>query len=449
MRTLNESLRDPAPTPRRRVPWKKIAGALVFTLALLVLALELASHRADAVLAKRRAAPDYRPPFEVEKFDLWDKLAFVTLEYGSPKRGFEQTGARTQAHPYLGYAPIPNYRTAPEATQQASHNSLGFRGKETTWEKPPGVYRIVTTGGSSVYGQSESSDAAVWSQKLEEMLQAERPGFRVEVVNLGVMGWSTHEMLINLALRGLDLAPDLVIVYEAINDMRCALYTPGGPVQHDNTQWRQAWTSDRPSAMENLASKSRTYLVLRRWFTDYTTKRVDLGYYAITNYDPNWPKTFDPYLHAPNPVPQLGFANTRRNLTGIVALCRARGTQVMFATQALPRWHLDGRLSAGEQKSGFDHVIEIQRALSRELSVPMCESGAAVEAACEAEVRAKIEEAAAANPSRPRAEIEAEWRAPGRRDLLFFQEVHPNDRGSELVARTIADYLLASPLLPR
>ncbi len=443
MRTLNESLS--APPPGRRVPWKKILGVAVVTLVVLELTVELASHWADHVLERRASAPGYRAPEKAADFDLWDRLAYGTLEYGSPKRAREQAGARSEPHPYLGYALIPNYRTPPGATQQVSHNSLGFRGKETTWEKPAGVYRIVTTGGSSVYGQSESGDAAVWSQKLEEMVQAQRPGFRVEVVNLGVSGWSSHEMLINLALRGLDLAPDLVIVYEAINDMRCALYTEGGPVQHDNTHWRSAWPIDRPSALEGVLAKSRAYLVARRWMTNYTSARVDLGFYAIKNYR----QDIDLYSHEPDPVPQLGFANTRRNLTGIVALCRARGAKVLFATQALPRWHLDHEKSRGEQLAGFEHVLAIQHDLARDLDVPLVESGAIVEAACEAELRAKIEEAVAAQPGRPRAEIEAEWKARGRRDLLFFQEVHPNDRGSELIARTIADYLLASPLLPR
>ena len=182
MRTLNESLS--APPPGRRVPWKKILGVAVVTLVVLELSVELASHWDDHVLERRASAPGYRAPEKAADFDLWDRLAYGTLEYGSPKRAREQAGARSEPHPYLGYALIPNYRTPPGATQQVSHNSLGFRGKETTWEKPAGVYRIVTTGGSSVYGQSESGDAAVWSQKLEEMVQAQRPGFRVEVVNL-------------------------------------------------------------------------------------------------------------------------------------------------------------------------------------------------------------------------------------------------------------------------
>lgn len=442
-----------ANTPARRPVWKKILGVSILTLVTLAIVVELASRYADKVLANRAAEPGYKAPSGVPgddtpPFDLWDRLAYGTLEYGSPKRALEQSGARSEPHPYLGYALVPNYSSAPGAKQQVTHNSLGFRGKETTWAKPAGTFRIVTTGGSSVYGQSESSDAAVWSQQLEDMLQAARPGYTVEVVNLGVSGWSTHEMLINLELRGLDLAPDLVIVYEAINDMRCALYTPGGPVQHDNTQWRNPWPIDRPSAIEQFAAQSRIYLLGRRWFTNYTTERVDLGFYAIKNYQVDFGE-LDPYLHAPEPVPQLGFANTRRNLRNIVAVCRAHGANVLFATQAFPRWHLAGAKSASEQNAGFEHVLQLQRDIAVDMDVAVVESGAIVEAALEAEVQAKIAELMAAQPDRARAEIEAEWRARGRRDLLFYQEVHPNDRGSELVARTIADYLLASPLIPR
>lgn len=463
MRTLSESLTDPAPRPRRRVtwkkiwpavrhaPWKKIALACCFTVAAAIVAIEVLSRVADGVIEKRAAQPGYKPPEKVADFGLWDRFARLTLEYGSPKRGLEQTGSRSYAHPYLGYALTPGYASRPGATHpdgvplQVSHNSLGFRGKETTWEKPAGVYRIVTTGGSSVYGQSESSDAAVWSQRLEEMLQVEHPGYRVEVVNLGVSGWSTHEMMINLALRGLDLAPDLVILYEAINDMRCALYTQGGPVQHDNTHWRAPWPVDRPSWLENVLAKSRTYQFTRRWTTDYVARRVDLGFFGMKNYR----QDIDLYQHDPNPVPQLGFANTRRNLIEIVALCRARNAQVLIATQAMPRWHFDRHVSHGEQKSGFEHVLAIQREIATQLNVPLVDSGAIVEAACEAEVRARVDADVAAAPDRPRDEIEREWRRVGRRDLLFYQEVHPNDRGSELVARTIADYLLSSPLMPR
>lgn len=436
----------PAPPRTRGLP-KKLCLALAITAAALLLALELLSRAADRVLAGRVGKEGYKAPELQRDFDFWDHLAYATLEYGSPKRFHEQSGARQRAHPYLGYALVPGYRTPQRARRQASHNALGFRGKETSVEKPSGTFRILITGGSSVYGQSESSDAAVWSQRLEDFVGEALPARRFEVLNMGAPGWSTHEAMINLALRGLDFAPDLVIVYEAINDMRCALYNKGGPVERDNTHWRAPWPIDRPSPIEKLLEKSRSYLFARRWLTDYTAARADLGFYAIKNYQPRFES--DPFLHAPEPLPELGFENMRRNLVQIAALVRARGAEVVFATQALPRWHLHPARSAADQRAGFERCLAIVRDTARALAVPLCEVDGPVVAACEAEVLERIAESVAREPGRPREEIEAEWRRPGREDLLFYQEVHPNDRGSELVARTVADWLLGSGLLAR
>jgi lysophospholipase L1-like esterase len=424
-----------AALPRRRPVLRKVGCGLALGLLAAVLALELLSRVADGVVARRAADPAWRPAEEPR--GLWESLCRLTLEYGSVKRGLEQSRARSQPHPYLGYALVPGFRSPDGATQQVSHNALGFRGRETSWQKPPGTYRILTTGGSSVYGQSESSDAAVWSQVLEDRLRQRHPERALEVVNLGVPGWSSFEILINLELRGLELEPDLVIVYEAINDMRCALYKRGGPVTSDNLQWRQAWPVDRPSALEGMLAASRSYLVWRRYFTGYVARRADLGFYAITNYDPREPDLYWDY--ADGPAPEQGFENYRRNLELLVAACRARGARVLFATQALPRWHLEHADSRAEQLDAFERVLATQREVAARLGVPLCESGARVEAALEAEVRARIEAAVQAEPGRPRAQIEAEWRRPGRRDLLFFQEVHPNDAGSALVADAVAE----------
>ncbi len=439
------------PPPARRSPLRKVGCALLATLAILLIALEVSSRVADGVLERRARTAGYVAPEEPAQFDLWDRLAYLTLEYGSPKRGLEQGSPRMGPHPYLGYALVPGWSTPPDAPKQAAHNSLGFRGKETTWEKPPGVFRIVTTGGSSVYGQSESGDAAIWSQILEERLNAAGLGRRIEVVNLGASGWTSTEMLINLGIRGLDLQPDLVIVYEAINDMRAALYTLGGEVQHDNTHWRATWPVDRPSRLERLLGKSRTYLLWRRYATPYAIERVDLGFYAMTNYK----RYLDDrehvrlYLHAPAAPPDLGFEIYRRNLEQMVAISRARGARILFATQALPRWHLAGAPDEADQLAGFERIKAIQREVAARLDVPVCDSAAVVERELEAEVQARIAAEAAANPARPREEIVADLRRPRRADLLFFGEVHPNDNGSELIARTIAQCLLDSKLLPR
>ncbi len=116
-------------------------------------------------------------------------------------------------HPYLVVAPIPG-RHIEQNGIQISHNHLGFRGPETTLHKPPGRIRIVTLGGSSTYCV-KISDQDTWPVLLQQQLG---PG--VDVVNLGVPGYSTAEHVIQTALCLSDLQPDIVICYAGWNDVQ-------------------------------------------------------------------------------------------------------------------------------------------------------------------------------------------------------------------------------------
>jgi len=447
---LDIDLARPYRVPSSR--FRKVAivlGILLGILVLGVLLLEVASRMADGVVERRKADPAYDPkPHEPggKARDWADALALDTLDPAA----LRLQDLRTLPHPYLGYALKPSWSTPAGASQQCSHNSLGFRGKETTWAKPAGVFRIVTSGGSSVYGQSETRDAAVWSQKLEEFLNEAGLGFRVEVINGGAPGYSSFESLIHFQLRLLDCAPDLLLHYEAINDVRTALYTRGGDVAHDNTHWRTAWPVDRPSALERALEKYRAYLVWRCYATDYVRLRSDLGYWAIRNYD----QTGDPY--DPEPVPDLGFATYRRNLVDLIAAARAHGVKVLLVTQPLARYHLDGAPSQGKQLAGIDRVQGIEREVGRELGVPVYELAREMDVLVQEELDREVARQKGLDPAT--SDDLALRRAKGTlhpsplpkvplENVLFRHDVHPYDHGSAVIARKIADYLLASDLL--
>ncbi len=319
---------------------------------------------------------------------------------------------RVQPHPYLAYAVRPGFRQDNRAKggDQVSHNSLGFRGPETTWEKPEGVYRIVCLGGSSTYGFGPSSDATNWPARLEVHLNAAAPPRRVEVINGACQGYSTFESLINLSLRLLDFEPDLVITYHAINDMRCALWREA---RNDNTNWRANWPVERPSAIDRLLASSTTYRLLRWLDLDWRRGRSgDIGWYVIVgNQTEEWALT---------PAAEIGFAAIRRNLEEITALARFRGAQVLFGLEAM-RWSdlpLKHPATAEEQRIGLERVLTITREVGAELGVPVVETGRALE-----------KEAA-----RQVAETGA--------DRIFTSEVHMTDEGCDLLARTFAAAIL-------
>jgi lysophospholipase L1-like esterase len=94
-------------------------------------------------------------------------------------------------------------------------NSKGFRGPERSYEKPPGVYRIVLIGDSYVEAFSIPYEKTL-SHLLEERFIAE--GYPVEVVGLGISDFGTAQELLLLEREGFRYDPDLVLLAFAHND---------------------------------------------------------------------------------------------------------------------------------------------------------------------------------------------------------------------------------------
>jgi lysophospholipase L1-like esterase len=330
---------------------------------------------------------------------------------------------RVGPHPYLAYANKPSYVHVPTAKDPSSvhHNSLGFRGRETTWEKPPGTFRILCLGGSSTYGIGPSSDETNWTSRLEAHLNAASPPRPVEVINGGCQGYSTFEMAILLQVRGIALSPDLVICYEAINDMRCALYPN---VQRDNTHWRAVWPVERKSGFERACEESYVFLAWRRYLTDWWAEGQQLGRYVIVDFGKYYP---DDYAHATDA--DLGFANVQRNLASIVGTARAHGAEVMFVAQGMRMGDFDRFGSRDAQKQGFERVIALVRAIASERGAPFCDARAVLDAEADRQ------------------------RAADGKDRIFVRpeqrngEVHLTDEGCDLLARTIAARIVELELI--
>lgn len=95
-------------------------------------------------------------------------------------------------------------------------NSLGLRDREVAAAKPEGVKRVLVFGDSYAFGVGVDSKN-VFSARLEERLaaSASQP---IEVVNMGVSGYSTDQEYLLFRERGLDLDPDLVVLIVCHND---------------------------------------------------------------------------------------------------------------------------------------------------------------------------------------------------------------------------------------
>lgn len=94
-------------------------------------------------------------------------------------------------------------------------NSLGFRSREWTVEKPPDTLRIIVLGDSHTEAY-EVNDGETWHKLLERELGKKRA---VEIIPFGVGGWSTDQQLLAYLYYARQFDPDLVILQMTANDI--------------------------------------------------------------------------------------------------------------------------------------------------------------------------------------------------------------------------------------
>jgi lysophospholipase L1-like esterase len=120
----------------------------------------------------------------------------------------------TRIDPVVGWyhtSSVQTVSTVEGHRYRESYNSHGYRGPEHSVKKTQGTLRVVVLGDSFVDG-SEVGDDELFTWQLQEGLQG------VEVINLGVYGYSTAQELITLEHVGLKYDPDIVLLVTLTND---------------------------------------------------------------------------------------------------------------------------------------------------------------------------------------------------------------------------------------
>jgi len=122
--------------------------------------------------------------------------------------------------PHLGWRGRPNLKCVLNErlfTISISQNSRGFRDSERSLSKAPGTVRILCCGDSFTWGWAVEQDeiyTAVLEQRCGDAHQD------VEVLNAGVGGYSTDQLLLYLVREGFSYSPDYVVYQAAWNDVR-------------------------------------------------------------------------------------------------------------------------------------------------------------------------------------------------------------------------------------
>jgi lysophospholipase L1-like esterase len=147
-----------------------------------------------------------------------------------------------------------------------SSNSWGFRGPEFSAKKPPDVIRIVCLGASTTEGSQ--GDQETYPYFLQQQLLHAFPGRVIEVINAGHHGQTVEDLLEILKQRVLPLQPDVVIFYEASNNLVVGEFV----ADTDPAGWRQKmehWLYESSALFELIADRLG-------WMT-YMPHDFDLG----------------------------------------------------------------------------------------------------------------------------------------------------------------------------
>jgi len=116
----------------------------------------------------------------------------------------------------LGYELRPNVEDI---------NSDGLRDTEYPIDKDPLITRIVIIGDSIVYGLDVSKEET-YSKQLEKKLNQQRTG-KYEVLNFGVPGYGTVQILERFKNKVIKYKPDIVVYGYWFNDFHklgCDIY---------------------------------------------------------------------------------------------------------------------------------------------------------------------------------------------------------------------------------
>jgi len=129
---------------------------------------------------------------------------------GFPRRLFTPT-----ERPHLPYVLTPGI----DLWMRGMHvqvNEHGLRGSGVATRPPPGVHRVLALGDSVTFGEGLEAEEAFPALLAREL--AARTGARYEVLNAGVEGYNAETELAFLEERGLALGPETAVVAFNLND---------------------------------------------------------------------------------------------------------------------------------------------------------------------------------------------------------------------------------------
>ena len=158
---------------------------------------------------------------------------------------------------------------------EVSLNSEGFRETDFPNTKTDDALRIVCLGDSWTFGANVNQGQS-YPQRLQAMLREEFPHKRIEVLNLGMLGYSSYQGLELLKSRALSLNPDIVILGFAMNDSTIAGYRDKDRAAPAHKGWGvKSFLADHLESYKLLRYLGRLRKFETRTMSDYLKAIID------------------------------------------------------------------------------------------------------------------------------------------------------------------------------
>ncbi len=205
---------SPTSPPLRRPKRRRRFGQIALLVAALVFVAGEATVRLVEPTAEMRAA--YRWTVDTHLYDLTPD-EFRARQQAIFQARRQQGQERGQTHPELAWTYNPGFQLSLDDTD-IHINSLGLRDEEFPLAKPPGEIRILCLGGSTTAGE-EVPQQQTYPSQLQRMLREHYPQAALRVINGGIPSYAIRHTLRDFELRLWRLKPDVVAVYQGINDL--------------------------------------------------------------------------------------------------------------------------------------------------------------------------------------------------------------------------------------
>ncbi len=126
-----------------------------------------------------------------------------------------------EEHELLFYVPRNLFQYGPDYLNRDNFSvkALNLRGGQAPFEKPEGVFRVLVLGGSNAWGHGIDDPKDTFSGRLDAILNEQGSAQKFQVLNGGVRGYNSFQVMIFFTRYAYQYNPDLVILYLNRNDV--------------------------------------------------------------------------------------------------------------------------------------------------------------------------------------------------------------------------------------